>query len=60
MSVGYARQRLEYDRMPTDKEMEVFVKKLAKETGLKVLDSHEFSRAWVLGKNKKDLKITEI
>ena len=46
--------------MPTDKEMEVFVKKLAKETGLKVLDSHEFSRAWVLGKNKKDLKITEI
>jgi tRNA wybutosine-synthesizing protein 1 len=60
MSVGYARQRLGYDRMPTDKEMEVFVKKLAKETGLKILDSHEFSRAWVLGKNKKDLKIKKI
>jgi len=57
MSVGFARQRLGYERMPNDKEMLEFSKKLAKETGLKVLDSHEFSRAFVLGKNKKDLKI---
>jgi len=59
MSVGFARQRLGYERMPTDKEMLVFVKKLAKETGLKLLDKHEFSRAYVLGKNKKDMKIKE-
>ena len=57
MSVGFARQRLGYDRMPTEKEMIIFVKKLAKETGLKLLDKHERSRAYVLGKNKADMKI---
>lgn len=58
MSVGYARERLGYEKMPDDKEMLEFCKKLAKETGLKLLDSHERSRAFVLGKNKKDLKIS--
>jgi len=57
MSVGFARQRLGYERMPTDEDMKIFVEKLANETGLKILDSHKFSRAWVLGKGKKDLKI---
>ena len=57
MSVGFARERLGYDRMPDDKEMEDFSKKLAKATGLKILDSHEFSRAYVIGKDKKSLKI---
>lgn len=57
MSVGFARQRLGYERMPNEKEMLDFAKKLEKETGLKILDMHEFSRAIVLGKNKKDLKI---
>ena len=59
MSVGFARERLGYDRMPTYKEMKIFVEKLSKETGLKILDSHEFSRAWVLGEDKKRLKIKE-
>ncbi len=59
MSVGFARQRLGYERMPTEKEMMAFVNKLAKETGLKLLDKHERSRAYVLGKNKKDMKIKE-
>ena len=57
MAVGHARERLGYERMPTDKEMEDFAKKISKETGLKILDKHEFSRVLVLGKNKKDLKI---
>ena len=57
MSVGFARKRLGYDRMPDYKEMKVFVEKLAKATGLRILDSHEFSRAWVLGKDERDLKI---
>ncbi len=63
MSVGYARERLGYDRMPTDKEMEAFIEVLLKELkkiGLqkyKLLDKHEFSRAYVLGESKKDLKI---
>jgi len=57
MSVGYARQRLGYEKMPDDTQMLEFCNKLAKETGLKLLDHHERSRAFVLGKNKKDLKI---
>ena len=57
MSVGFARKRLDYDRMPTYKEILDFSKDLAKETGLKLLDSHERSRAFVLGKSKKGLKI---
>ncbi|MBU0959308.1 MAG: hypothetical protein KKB31_05175 [Nanoarchaeota archaeon] len=57
MSVGFARQRLGYERMPFYEEMHNFAKELAKETGLKILDSHKRSRAFVLGKNKKDLKI---
>jgi len=57
MSVGFARQRLGYDRMPDFKEMKNFAEKLSKETKLKLLDWHENSRAFVLGKNKSDLKI---
>jgi len=57
MSVGFARERLGYDRMPTNEEMETFCEKLANATGLKVLDSHERSRAYVLGENKEELKI---
>jgi tRNA wybutosine-synthesizing protein 1 len=57
MSVGYSRERLGYEKMPTYLEMNNFSEKLAKKTKLKVLDSHEFSRAFVLGKNKKELKI---
>lgn len=60
MSVGFARERLGYNKMPDYKEMLKFSKKLAKETGLKFLDDHERSRAFVLGKNKKDLKIKKI
>ena len=59
MSVGFARERLGYDKMPDYEEMKDFAKKLSKETGLKILDTHEFSRAIVLGKNKEDLKIKE-
>jgi tRNA wybutosine-synthesizing protein 1 len=65
MSVGFARERLGYERMPTNKEMEDFISVLLKElkkAGLgkyKLLDSHEFSRAYVLGKDKKELKIKD-
>jgi len=57
MSVGFARERLGYDKMPTFEEMKEFVEKLSKEIGLKLLDSHEYSRAFVLGKEKGDLGI---
>lgn len=59
MSVGFARERLGYEKMPTNKEMEEFIELLLKELrkDWKLLDSHEFSRAYVLGKDKKKLKI---
>ncbi len=57
MSIGFARKRLGYERMPSYEEMKIFVEKLATATGLKILDSHEFSRVWVLGKDKARLKI---
>jgi tRNA wybutosine-synthesizing protein 1 len=63
MSVGFARERLGYEMMPNDKEMLEFAKKLErllKKEKYKILDVHEFSRAIVLGKNKKELKITKI
>jgi len=60
MSVGFARKRLGYEKMPNENEMKIFAEKLAKKTGLKILDSHEFSRAWVLGKDKKYLKIKNL
>ncbi len=62
MSVGFARQRLGYDRMPTDKEMIEFVNKLVNKLGqpYKLLDSHRFSRAYVVGKDESKLKIKEI
>lgn len=62
MSVGFARERLGYDKMPNYNEMLNFVKKLEKElkeTGYKFLDSHERSRAFVLGKDKKELRIKD-
>lgn len=60
MSVGYSRQRLGYDKMPSNKEMKDFILLIEKElegTGYKLLDNHERSRAFVLSKNKEDLKI---
>ncbi len=59
MSVGFARQRMGYEKMPTYEEIERFSKKLSAEIGLKILGSHLQSRVFVLGKNKKDLKIKE-
>lgn len=65
MSVGYSRERLGYDRMPTEKEMEDFIKILVAELqkngeNYKLLDKHERSRAYVLGKDKRELKIKKI
>jgi len=59
MSVGFARQRLGYDRMPTYEDIQDYAKKIVKSLGkpYKILDSHEFSRVVLIGKNKKKMKI---
>jgi tRNA wybutosine-synthesizing protein 1 len=62
MAVGNSRKRLGYERMPTEKDMKNFIDILLKElqgTGYKLLGEHSFSRAYVLGKDKKELKIKD-
>ncbi len=64
ISVGFARQRLGYDRMPTHKEIVEFAKKIIYELNnigvkIKILDEQEVSRVCVLGKDKRELKIKE-
>jgi tRNA wybutosine-synthesizing protein 1 len=57
MSVGFARERIGYDKMPYHKDIVDFSEKLAKETGLKILDEKVESRVVLLGKNKGDMEI---
>lgn len=60
MSVGYARQRLGYERMPTHSEIIKFSKNLLKFLPkYKFLDEQEISRVVLLGKSKKDMKIKQ-
>ena len=64
MSVGFARKRLGYDRMPTHEEITDFSKKIIKELNklkedYKILGEKLESRVLVLGKNKDDLKMKD-
>lgn len=65
MSIGFARQRLGYDRMPKFEDIFEFSKLLSEELkkigeNYRILDIHEFSRVVVLGKKKEDLKIEKV
>jgi tRNA wybutosine-synthesizing protein 1 len=60
MSLGYARARLPYETMPSNKEIEAFAKKLAKASGYIILDKHIPSRIVLLGKNKEAKKRMKI
>ena len=57
MSAGFSRQRLGYDKMPWHSEIKEFSKKLAKLTGLKILEEKKESCVVLLGKSKKNMKI---
>jgi tRNA wybutosine-synthesizing protein 1 len=58
MSVGFARQRLGYERMPYHKEIVEFSKEVLKFLPeYKILDEKKESRVLLLGKSKKDMKI---
>jgi tRNA wybutosine-synthesizing protein 1 len=58
MSVGFARERLGYDRMPYHKEIVEFSKEILKFLPeYKFLDEKKESRVVLLGKDKKDMKI---
>ena len=58
MSVGYARERLGYDKMPYHEDIVDFAKKILKFLPeYKILDEHEFSRVVLLGKSEEGRKI---
>lgn len=60
MSVGFARQRIPYNKMPYHKDIIEFSKKILKFLpGYKILDEKKESRVVLLGKDKKDMKIKE-
>ena len=58
VSVGFARQRLGYEMMPTHEEIKKFSEKLVKELdGYKVLDEHVASKIVLLGKDENGMRI---
>ena len=62
MAVGFARERegMGYDSMPTYEDIQDYARKITealKNDGYKILDSHEFSRVVLVGKDKKKMKI---
>ncbi|MFH1500667.1 MAG: 4-demethylwyosine synthase TYW1 [archaeon] len=58
MSVGFARKRLDYERMPNEKEVKEFAKKLSEKLpGYEVLAEKKESRVVLIGKDKCKMKI---
>lgn len=59
MSVGFARERLGYDKMLTYKEVKDYSEKISKQLGggYNILDEHEFSRVILVGRDKEMMKI---
>jgi len=51
VSVGYARKRLGYERMPTFEEVREYAKKIAKATGYKIEDADKNSKVVLLRGN---------
>jgi tRNA wybutosine-synthesizing protein 1 len=60
MSVGFARQRLGYERMPYHKDIISFSKQILKFLPeYKILDEKQESRVLLLGRDKSEMKIKE-
>lgn len=59
MHIGYSRQRLGYDNMPSHKEVRDFAAQLATETGYKIVDESKDSRVVLLSKLKKPIRFNK-
>jgi len=57
MHVGFSRQRLGFENMPTHNEVQEFAAELAKETGYNVLDESPESRVVLLSRLNKPIKL---
>ena len=61
VSVGFSRQRLGYDMMPTQDDIKEFGEKLIEGLkGYKILDEHEASKIILIGDGRKDKEIKRI
>ena len=60
MSVGFARQRLSYEKMPLHSEIQKFSKRLSALLKIPVLDEKAESRVVLLGKDASNLPIKKI
>ncbi len=57
MFVGFSRKRLNFDNMPTHKEIKDFSKRLSKLTSYKIIDESKESRVILLSRENKPKKI---
>jgi tRNA wybutosine-synthesizing protein 1 len=55
--VGFSRLRLEFENMPTHREIQEFAAQLAQETGYKILQDAPESRVVLLSKLEKPIKL---
>ncbi len=55
MHVGFSGLRLDYKNMPSHKEVQDFAKRLAEQTGYKIIDEAAESRVVLLSKRKKPI-----
>jgi len=60
ISVGFARKRLGYEKMPLHSEVKEFAKTLCSFIGMKILDEQKESEVVLIGNNKKGMKIKSL
>jgi len=58
MHVGFSRLRLEFENMPTHREIQKFAGQLAKEMGYNILDESPQSRVVLLSRLEKPIKLS--
>jgi tRNA wybutosine-synthesizing protein 1 len=56
MHIGYSRQRLDYENMPTHRDVQEFAVQLAAETGYSIIDESQDSRVVLLSKLGKPIR----
>jgi len=57
MHVGFSRLRLDFENMPTHREIQEFSVDLAKETGYNILDEAPESRVVLLSRLEKSIRL---
>jgi tRNA wybutosine-synthesizing protein 1 len=59
MHVGFSRLRLGYENMPSHQEILQFASELARETGFEIVDECKDSRAALLSRMRKPIRLAD-